>query len=144
MAEELGLLAEGLGEVAEHVAVVDNRGGIEHGGVADGAGADVAEDDLAQLILGVAEIGERLEGSVLNRSVCSASIASSGCSARGSSTCSIVWNGNTTLQTVLVLPFQTSSTWRLSSNNRAHHLLAFLVAEARHLVRWERRVVYGA
>ena len=79
---------------------------------------------------------------VLNRSVCSASIASSGCSARGSSTCSIVWNGNTTLQTVLVLPFQTSSTWRLSSNNRAHHLLAFLVAEAGHLELWGRVMAF--
>ena len=81
-------------------------------GLAQGAIFEGAEDQL--VVASNQFVGPAFElaaaGSVLNRSVCSSSIASSGCSARGSSTCSIVWNGNTTLQTVLVFPFQTSST----------------------------------
>src|ERR1700733_4390819 len=55
----------------------------------------------------------RPRSSILKRLGCSLTV-----SARGSSTCSMIWKGSTTLQTSLVFPFQTSSTSRLSSNNR--------------------------
>ena len=132
MAEELGVLAEGLGEVAEHVAVVDNRGGIEHGGVADGAGADVAEDDLAQLILGVAEIRERLEGDGAEQIRLQ----------RLHRIQRLLGAGLIHLLDRLERQHHVADRVRLAVPDQL--LLAFLVAEAGHPGRWGRRVVYGA
>src|SRR6266702_2026607 len=61
-------------------------------------------------------------------------IASSCLSARGSSTCSITWNGSTTLVTSFVLPFHTSSTCHLSSKSRKRYLSGNGLPSARYLL----------
>ena len=120
--EEVRLLVEGLAadldvhaEIRAHVEGRVDVDQLEAAGVLDlPAQRARLEGRQDQLVVAPDElVGPALE---LPAAAVEQFLAASLVSVRGSSTCSSVWKGSTVVQTSRVLPFQTSSTSRLSSN----------------------------
>ena len=126
--EEVWFLVEGLAanldvhaEVRAHVEGRVNVDELEAAGVLDLAAQRAAlEGGEDELVVAPDEfVGPALASAA--RRLSKQSSSSSRFSFRGSSMCSSVWNGRMAVQTSRILPFQTSSTSRLSSKRRKRY-----------------------